>query len=126
MKISINDIPQEILLLIMDHLTDREKLNLIECSKYANTLKNKFSLNEQHYYCTMIGKLSYYNRFTNLMLSQLITLPIGITHLIFGNNFNKAIKGAIPNSVTHLTIPKRYVNYITKHMANINFVDYLS
>ena len=30
-------------------------------------------------------------------------IPNSVTHLTFGNYFNKPIKNCIPNSVTHLT-----------------------
>ena len=30
-------------------------------------------------------------------------IPNSVTHLTFGKNFNQEIKEAIPNSVTHLT-----------------------
>ena len=41
-------------------------------------------------------------------------IPNSVTHLTFGHNFNKDIKGAIPNSVTHLTFDKYFNQEITE------------
>lgn len=35
-------------------------------------------------------------------------IPTSVTHLVFGNHFNKKIDGLIPSSVTHLTFGKHF------------------
>ena len=83
-------------------LTDIDKLNFLSSSTILHRLKSKVFFND----IILIDKIThlwYLDRFTNIMISILGKYPRCLTHLTFGNCFNKDIKGCIPASVTHLT-----------------------
>ena len=95
---------RNIILLICEHLHDIDKVNLLKSNKVINNLKYHIFFN-QKILSSKIKNLTFSDRFTNVIIDSTTIkfLSDNVTHLTFGKLFNQNIKGAIPNSVTHLT-----------------------
>ncbi|AUV58575.1 F-box and FNIP repeat-containing protein [Bandra megavirus] len=112
---SITDILNtDVIMCILDYLEGYDKMNfMMTCKEYYN-LRSYVNYTNLYEY-DMIKKLPIVNRFKRLIYRGKIPnkkkylvenlnkpIPKNITHLIFGDIFNRNIKNCIPNSVTHL------------------------
>ena len=66
-----------------------------------------------------IRKLYFFNKFTNILVDELVTLSLSVTHLTFSHKFNQNINDCIPSSVTHLTLGYRFAQSIEKISSSV-------
>lgn len=114
---------------ICKNLPDSGKIYLSASSKHMGYIRYNVSYHEQ-VYIKRILRTPYFDRFTDLYVSDTEhALPkaatrlefcgtfdqtigkfinVGVTHVIFGSNFNKSILGCLPSSVTYLKFGKYF------------------
>src|SRR5688500_1310238 len=118
-------IPRETILIIGEHLTDHEKIQLTMASRSMNKLKHKF----MYYEIVTIAEiknLPYFDNFECVKLRNVKdkcpkhvkevyfkekyfnykkgkTMPNYITHLTLDSSYEEFDRSIIPSSVTHLT-----------------------
>lgn len=124
----------DILYLICDELTNRQKISLSSTSKNMNRLKYKFIYHEQTNIHS-IYRLPYFDNFKHIKMGTTgyiccrkygnNKLPAFVTHLEFNNQFNSSIDGLIPSSVTHLTFGwnfnQKIINNIPASVTHLTF-----
>ena len=91
---------------IIYYLPTKDKLRLLSISKFHYSIINVICFDESVYLEKIID-LSYFNNFSNVIVTQNINidiLPNRVTQhsavRVLGEHFNKQIKNIIPNSVT--------------------------
>ena len=98
--ITLLDLPVEIIILIEQYANSTIPL-LSTCKKlYEYRYLIKF---RRRVVMNSINKLPYFDNFINVRCDDIQVFPVHLKYLTFGFDFNQDIKGAIPNSVTHLT-----------------------
>jgi len=99
-----------------------DKYNLLKvCKKIGNC---NFYFYEQ-IKLTRINKSKWYDKFINVIVNDLVTLPSHIKMITFSADFDKPIENYIPSSVTHLTFgyffDKPIENYISSSVTHLTF-----
>jgi hypothetical protein len=109
----------DLIIKIMNELSDKHKIYMLMSSKQFNHLKFKIIYTEL-ISISKIKSLSYFDNFESVSLDMYtmrcpkyvkfihflvnsIDIPDEVTHLTFNHIFNKPIENCIPHSVTHLT-----------------------
>jgi len=88
---------------ICAYLSDKDNVYLSATSKSLSVIKFRILFFTKVQINNMI-RLSYFHQFSNVIMSDINeSLPKHVTHLTFGDHFNKAINSCIPKSVTYLT-----------------------
>src|SRR5579872_4718572 len=107
----MNLLVQDNILCIASYLDTNNKIIFLSSSKEFHSLKNKVYYHDQikvtnkKLYGKRIDHLWYYDRFTNIRINNIpnkFKYPKYVTHLIFSDHIDQEIKN-IPNSITHLT-----------------------
>jgi len=95
-------LPDEIFLTISREMNDSSKIRLSMACRRLNKMKYEMVYSRMMK-IKKTSRLSYFDNFSNIIIVDRITmLPKHITHLTFGDKFNRSIKGCIPETVTHL------------------------
>ena len=90
------------ILYIIEFLNDRDKIIFTSIEKEMNLLKYHIKFHNKYEY-DKIKHLLFIKNFKEIhYLSNDTNIPNYITHLTFGNYFNKEIKNCIPDNITHL------------------------
>ena len=108
----INDIIinmiHELLLLIIDKLSNRDKVTFLHTGKTNNSYKDKIYFNDQ-VSCNNIQKSPYFDNFTNVVLSSNTDLPKNIKKISI-ESFSYVSPTIIPLTVTHLNTFSRVIS----------------
>lgn len=107
---TLTQLPAELFIKITDYLGNRDKLNLIECSKELYRFRNLLRFHDMIDLSCII-KYEYTHHFTNVCVNlgekttpeDLTHIPKTVTHLIFGWYFNQPLGTSIPIGVRDLT-----------------------
>src|SRR5579872_5592762 len=115
LDILINDI----IIYIVPFLKTYDKLMFLSSSKDLHHLKDKVTY-DYMVNIRRIQRLWYYGKFTNIYTNDIgnFKFPISINRLTFSNNFNKDIKGMIPDTITHLTFGDNFDQNIEECIPN--------
>jgi len=84
---------------------NNDKYNLLKACKQMGNCKFYFY---GLVYLQGIIRSSWYDNFINVIVNDLVTLPLHIKDLTFGHFFDKPINDYIPSCVTHLTFGTRF------------------
>src|ERR1700733_718968 len=98
---------QDIIYEILIMSNNKNKINILNTHKKHKQNINRIFFTNAVLYCKIIH-LSYYDRFTRVLIEDIKILSKFVTHLTFGWKFNQNIKDCIPNSVTHLIFGYRF------------------
>jgi len=79
---------------------NNDKYNLLKVCKQMGDCNFYFY---EQVHLTKISRSIWYDKFVNVMIDNLIILPLFVRKLTFGTQFNQSIKDCIPFDVTHLT-----------------------
>lgn len=112
---------RDVIIRIIELLSDKDKRNLFLCSRIANTFAVFAYFYDLYWHDNNIHKSKYYDQITNIAVTCSVIfpksvkkihyhfnkiaideIPQGTTHVFFYDDFNQNIKGLIPDSVTHL------------------------
>src|SRR5688572_4841545 len=108
----------DVFIKIGEYVSDKEKITLTMVSRKMNRLNMVFTYHEK-IDTNRISKLPYFNNFECVKINdktayfpakakyvylttERSNVPDFVTHLTFGDKFNKSIKYIIPTSVTNL------------------------
>jgi len=98
---TLYDLPIELIIYIEQLCHERDIISILKtCKKfygYRFLMKYRFQV---HY--RFISKLPYFNNFTNVIYDEIAVFPANLKSLTFAYGFDQD-KGSIPSSVTHLT-----------------------
>ncbi|AEQ32616.1 hypothetical protein [Megavirus chiliensis] len=104
MKTIINYLNHDVLLLIFDLLSDRDKIRFTMINQFMSQYINYIIYTDLHEY-ERIRFLPFKNNFRRLSFKpRYDIIPPVITDLIIGKDYVGSLKNAIPNSVKNLTI----------------------
>uniref|UniRef100_A0A6C0C821 F-box domain-containing protein n=1 Tax=viral metagenome TaxID=1070528 RepID=A0A6C0C821_9ZZZZ len=122
-------VPDDIILKIGDLLLDKDKIAITMMAKRFDRLKYKFIYRQKMIYDRILP-LSYFDNFECIELpryqriypksvkyvhfvARTTEMPPKVTHLTFGDDFNRSVENVIPSSVTHLTLGHYFNQPIT-------------
>ncbi|QGR54366.1 f-box repeat-containing protein [Moumouvirus maliensis] len=106
---------------ILNHLSDRDKIIFCSTSKYFIEFLDHIYFNGLYNYY-QVKDLPYYSRFKCVKYtSNNINIPIGITHLTFGDEFNQPIIGCISNNVNLLPEEQNKEKIIFSRLTHLEF-----
>src|SRR5579872_34667 len=98
----MEELVDDMIVTIATFLNNMNKIRFLSISKRLHPLKIKVYYHDEEY-IDHIYKLPYYDMFTNVIFDDVHKkLPKSVTHLTSTKNFDKCIKGYIPNTVTHV------------------------
>jgi hypothetical protein len=96
-------LPSDIILLIFEYLTNKEKIYYLSSSLALDKSKNKIKYNDK-VLAVRMNHLSYANNFTySFHETYVADIPKIVTHLFFNGMYCQLKQNAIPTTVTHLT-----------------------
>ncbi len=105
---TLTDLPPEVIVLITNYLTDKEKLYLTSGNRHLRQLKQLLVFTEP-INVTKICSLTYFNNFSNIIVDSLNTLPKLARALTFSFTFQDIIPpGYIPTSVIYVSFNQSY------------------
>ncbi len=104
MKTIINYLNHDVLLLIFDLLSDRDKIRFTMINRFMSQYINYIIYTDLHEY-ERVRFLPFKNNFRRLSFRpRYDIIPPIITDLIIGKDYIGSLENAIPNSVKKLTI----------------------
>lgn len=77
---------EDMLLLVIDKLSDKDKIKFLQISKIMNMYKHKILFHDE-ISCVKIQNLSYYDNFTNVIFIEGCVLPKKIERVVIGLDF---------------------------------------
>ena len=108
----------ELLLLIIDKLSNRDKVTFLHTDKTNNSYKDKLYFNDQ-VNCNNIQKSPYFDKFTNVVLTDQTNLPKNIKKITI-DSYQYITPDALPKMIIPMTVT--HLNFNTRNIAEKNFI----
>ncbi|AEX61128.1 putative F-box and FNIP repeat-containing protein [Megavirus courdo7] len=126
MKTIINYLNHDVLLLIFDLLSDRDKIRFTMINRFMSQYINYIIYTDLHEY-ERIRFLPFKNNFRRLSFKpRYDIIPPIITDLIIGKDYVGSLKNAIPNSVKKLTIDYGVYQKNKKYIRSDIFLHFIN